>query len=124
MPQRSAENDSNMDVDPGVKEDVQPPPEHGVTPNPDGLPRFKWDSKRGKLVKISGAAGGDEEEVRAEDDALTLVPSEDGRQVIPANGRAGTEYFSDRGDSLPPAIPEPDEERVLGSPVLENQEDH
>ncbi|KAF8556215.1 hypothetical protein OG21DRAFT_695440 [Imleria badia] len=130
IPETSAGIDFDIGgVDLDVKDEQPQPPQLRVSPKPGALPRYRWDPKKGELVRLPAAdpipagidgAEGDEGEYRGEDDA-TLVPSEDGHVDMSANARMETEYFSDRGTPRPGT---PDEARALGPSVIENQRDH
>ncbi|KAF8440333.1 PUA-like domain-containing protein [Boletus edulis BED1] len=134
-PEASAGIDFNMiATDNDVKHEQQqhPIPQHIVSAKPGALARYRWDPQTNQLIRLpapppmqerpSVAEG--EEEYRGEDD-VTLVPSEDDRagvEMMPANERLETEYFSDRGNS--PQIVDPDEPRTSGDWVMESKGDN
>lgn len=127
VPETPAGTDFSMgDIDLDVKSERPRPLKRRLSLRPDALPRYRWDAKRGELVRLPAAnptpvamdtAEGDEDEYRGEDDA-TLVPSEDGQVDTSVNARMETEYFSDRG------TPRLDEPRASGPSVLEAQGHH
>ncbi|KAG6374336.1 PUA-like domain-containing protein [Boletus reticuloceps] len=121
-------------ADNDVKHEQQqhPSPHHIVPAKPGALPRYRWDPETNQLIRLpapppmqeSPSAAEGEEEYRGEDD-VTLVPSEDSRagvEMMPANERLETEYFSDRGNS--PQIADPDEPRTSGDWVMESKGDN
>lgn len=89
----------------------QPMTPQPVPPKPSALPRYRWDPRNNRLIRVptsdtigesDDAAGADEEGNRVEGDDATLVPSEDGHVDVP--DRMEMDCLSDTGNAdEPPA---------------------